>query len=65
MENTRVPDQSGQAEKSSEDTPREYEKSGLYPKNDKPFRMFALLGWLGLIVILMAAAAAILDYMLI
>jgi hypothetical protein len=65
MENTRGPDQSGKPEKSSEDNPREYEKSGLYPETGKPFRMFALLGWLGAVVILMAAAAAILDYMLI
>lgn len=40
---------------------REYEKSGLYPENEKPFRILALLGWLGVIVICLAGAAAILD----
>lgn len=43
---------------------REYEKSGLYPENEKPFRILALLGWLGVIVICLAGAAAILDIML-
>lgn len=40
---------------------REYEKSGLYPENEKPFRILALLGWLGVVVICLAGAAAILD----
>lgn len=40
---------------------REYEQSGLYPENDKPFRIFALLGWLAGIVVFMAVAAAVLD----
>jgi len=40
---------------------REYEQSGLYPENDKPFRVFALLGWLAGIVVFMAVAAAVLD----
>ncbi len=40
---------------------REYEKSGLYPENEKPFRVLALLGWLGGIVVCLAGAAAILD----
>ena len=40
---------------------RQYEQSGLYPENDKPFRVFALLGWLAGIVVLMAIAAAVLD----
>ncbi|MEX0740710.1 MAG: hypothetical protein WD071_15350 [Pseudohongiella sp.] len=43
---------------------REYEKSGLYPDNEKPFRILALLGWLGVVVICLAGAAAILDIML-
>jgi hypothetical protein len=43
---------------------REYEKSGLYPENEKPFRILALLGWLGGVVICLAGAAAILNFML-
>lgn len=40
---------------------REYEQSGLYPENDKPFRVLALLGWLAGVVVLLAVAAAVLD----
>ena len=40
---------------------REYEKSGLYPKDEKPFRIFALLGFIVGVVVLLAVAAAILD----
>lgn len=40
---------------------REYEKSGLYPKNDKPFRIIALLGVIVGVVVVLAVAAAILD----
>lgn len=40
---------------------REYEKSGMYPENGKPFRILALLGVLFIAVVLMAAAAAVLD----
>jgi hypothetical protein len=47
--------------KSTESPEREYEKSGLYPKDGKPFRIFALLGWLAAIVVLLAVAAAVLD----
>lgn len=43
---------------------REYEKSGLYPENGKPFRILALLGWLGAIVVCLAGAAAILNNVL-
>lgn len=43
---------------------REYEKSGLYPENGKPFRILALLGWLGVVVACLAGAAAILDIVL-
>jgi hypothetical protein len=43
---------------------REYEQSGLYPQNEKPFRVWALLGWLGAVVVTLAAAAALLDIML-
>lgn len=40
---------------------REYEKSGLYPENDKPFRIIALLGCIVGVVVLLAIAAAVLD----
>lgn len=54
----------------SSDTPptkpkREYERSGMYPKEGKQFRMFALLGWLAVVVVLIVAVAALLDFMLI
>jgi hypothetical protein len=44
---------------------REYEQSGLYPEHEKPFRVWALLGWLAGIVAVLAGAAALLDIMLI
>ncbi|MDO8907177.1 MAG: hypothetical protein Q7W55_01625 [Pseudohongiella sp.] len=45
---------------------REYEKSGLYPdNNEKPFRIFALLGWIVGIVVVLAVTAAVLDLTLI
>jgi hypothetical protein len=44
---------------------REYEKSGLYPPNGKPFRVWALLGFLLLVVALLAGASALLDILLI
>lgn len=44
---------------------REYEKSGLYNKDGKSFRILALLGCLAVIVILLAVAAAVLDLTLI
>jgi len=47
--------------KSTESPELEYEKSGLYPEEGKPFRIFALLGWLAAIVVLLAVAAAVLD----
>ncbi len=48
------------------DTPeREYEQSGLYPKEGKPFRVIALLSSLIGVVVLLAVAAIILDRILI
>lgn len=44
---------------------REYEKSGLYPKNGKPFRLFALLGWLTLSVVIIAGISYALNIILI
>jgi len=44
---------------------REYESSGLYPKEGKPFRLVALLLGLSGVVIFLAVAAAILNFVLI
>lgn len=40
---------------------RAYEQSGLYPPGAKPFRLWALLGFLTLVIAGLAAAAAILN----
>jgi hypothetical protein len=45
----------------SEGTKREYERSGLYPENGKPFRMWALFGWLTALIALLAVVAAVLN----
>jgi hypothetical protein len=58
-------DKTNSPEPADKDQQREYEKSGLYPENGKPFRIFALLGWLAAVVVLMAAAAATLNFMVI
>lgn len=44
--------------------PREYEKSGCYPESGKPFRVWALLGGLMLVIALLAGAAALLNFLL-
>jgi hypothetical protein len=43
---------------------RKYEESGLYPENGKPFRLWALLGWLTLLIIALAGVAALLNFLL-
>ena len=43
---------------------REYDKSGFYPENGKPFRIWALLGWNILIIVVIAAASAALNFIL-
>lgn len=43
---------------------REYERSGLYPKQGKPFRVLALLGVLLLVILFMAGAAALVDWLI-
>lgn len=58
-------DKTNSPKPADKDQQREYEKSGLYPENGKPFRIFALLGWLAAVVVLMAAAAATLNFMVI
>ena len=44
--------------------PREYEKSGCYPSEGKPFRLWALIGWLTLVIISIAGVAALLNAIL-
>jgi len=43
---------------------REFEKSGCYPETGKPFRLWALLGWLTLLVAALAVVAALLNMLL-
>lgn len=43
---------------------REFEKSGLYPKDGKAFRLWALLGWLSLLIGAIAGASALLNFIL-
>lgn len=44
---------------------REYEKSGCYPKQGRPFRLWALLGGLTLVVGLLALVSVLLNFLLI
>lgn len=43
---------------------REYEKSGCYPENGKPFRLWGLLGWLALLTVVLAGVSALLNVLL-
>jgi hypothetical protein len=44
---------------------RDYEKSGLYPSDgSKPFRVWALLGFLSLVIAAIAGAAVLLNFWL-
>jgi hypothetical protein len=45
--------------------PRAYEQSGLYPVRGKPFRLWALLGWLTLLIVALAGVSAMLNFILI
>lgn len=40
---------------------RAYERSGCYPAEGKPFRLWALLGWLTLVIVGLGVAAAVLN----
>ena len=51
-------------ERPEEPQSREYEKSGMYPANGKPFRLWALLGWLSLLIAVLAGVAAALNFIL-
>ena len=44
--------------------PRAYEQSGLYPPAGKSFRLWALLGWLTLLIAVLAGVAALLNILL-
>lgn len=43
---------------------REYDRTGFYPAEGKKFRVWALLGWNLLVIVLTAIAAAVLNYLL-
>lgn len=43
-------------------TRREYEKSGLYPKHGKPFRVLALLGVIAGVIAALALISAGIDF---
>jgi hypothetical protein len=43
---------------------REYDSTGFYPAEGKKFRIWALLGWNLLIIVLTAVAAAVLNNVL-
>jgi len=43
---------------------REYDTTGFYPAEGKKFRVWALLGWNLLVMVLVAVAAAVLNFML-
>jgi hypothetical protein len=40
---------------------RQYDRSGLYPKDGEPFRLWMLLGWNIAIIVVIAIAAALLN----
>ena len=44
---------------------REYERSGLYPAGGKPFRLWALVAGLVLVIAALAGVSALLNYLLI
>jgi len=43
---------------------REYEQSGLYPKNGKPFRVIALLGVIFAVIVALAGISALVDMLI-
>jgi hypothetical protein len=55
------PDKPDKPAEPGADPAREYEKSGLYPANGKPFRLWRLLGFLVLVMAAIAAASALLN----
>lgn len=61
----KTPDASFEERREERPEDREYEKSGLYPNGEKPFRLFALLGFLAGVIVFIAVSAAVLDRLLI
>jgi hypothetical protein len=43
---------------------REYEQSGLYPKNGKPFRVIGLLGVIFAVIVALAGISALVDMLI-
>lgn len=43
---------------------REYDRTGLYPKEGKAFRLWAILGWNLLVVAILAVVSAALNFIL-
>lgn len=43
---------------------REYEQSGMYPRNGKPFRLGSLLIGLAVVILMLALASAVVDWVL-
>jgi hypothetical protein len=44
--------------------PREYDTTGIYPAEGKPFRLWALLFWNVAVIVVIAIASALLNYIL-
>jgi hypothetical protein len=42
---------------------REYDTTGFYPPEGKAFRVWALLGWLVGVIVALALAAVLINYM--
>ena len=47
-----------------EQSERQYDRSGFYPGEGKAFRIWALLGWLTAVVVLLAGVSALLNFVL-
>ena len=45
--------------------PREYDTSGIYPAEGKPFRLWGLLFWNMVVIVVIAVISAILNWVLI
>jgi len=48
-------------QKNSDKPQREYDRTGFYPPEGKAFRVWALLGWLLVVIALLAVAAAVVN----
>ena len=55
-------EQPGNGDRHGNASEREYERSGMYPERGKPYRLWGLLGFLLLVVVFMAGASAVLNY---